>query len=841
MGKNYKEAISSMYDRHFVSFTGYGNMFVKKSDKTENEQANPEANPEEIEKAKAVMDPFKPGYTSKNEGFNKVKNLLGELEEICKQPDRQAEKYDDVLKKISEINAGITGYLDGKEYSKDPEYRAVLRLKSEMKAFEFDMGSIGKIDAAFEKAKKDSQVKIPELKIADLKLKERTGKAYWEQMYKAVGPFYSESERKAARDKIEDKIMDDYYRMGTSRGSLVLNKVIVNHYKKRDEYYKTISRVHRKAVERLDGTIQSDDLQKYLKEHDYVQKTWKQTYYEMSNQVTAYNNVLAAKDLNPNVKKLRDLIVKKNNSKIGEKDYNDKLNKYLPSAMKDLQNAGKNPLTDDEKKFVEILNGRGIEKYKLSADTYKQKYEEEAKLIDDTFNRVDEFASQYIDKEAAKFSGLSAHEEAELSHARSLHNPENESFEKMENYCVSYRNDIKGSYNDYKKSLANYKEFLKEYADAINHYNEIKNQYDKTVEIITNRSRRDINKDTPVSEAKKGVFEAVIIDMAARLDKVKTRTFSKNSDEFEDMLGKVNAIREKLDKEADYKDSEAFMNDMKELNEFATKYSQAKGGAVRSTTQGQERLDIAHEIMATFAKENHIADDIEKVQITQDEIKYDDYTKMMENETKFFTEYCEKCNELLQKGNYRFDESKLDQPADLNELGILIANCEKEEKDIDSLINYHSGVDFDEDHRNYFVRKKPDDSITKYEKRFREGYDRYIGFYDSSYKHEFEWYENKIEKDKVYNHFKEAAKKPGYNRDKEIKVYVDGIAGKVKAFEDELADELNVELHGPEAAFKEKTSFREINLEQNPGAKQVRLTGINDYSKETDKQNTMKP
>lgn len=749
---NYSPVLISFYKKHFA-----------KSD--ENADLNNTLkelyfeNTDEGKKALSVLNPLFDGE-SKNELFNNVKSAFSALVELFENGEEKDNiSIPAILEKNKAINDSIKTYFENnKEYVKDDEYRAVMRLKLEMSSFSDELLAVSSLETSENRAENSVLQKIDEnfKTLASDFLEEAKNRGLENFRIHGHEQFYSEKDSEAYKNKMMESITKDYHRLGYCQGRLTLYNVISNHYKLEKNYYDLVSPIYKGTQKRInelqkgsDSNVLSDNLNNQIHEMNTHYSGLSEQRRILLSHLNELNSDLA------NIKK------EKNEAAL------------IKSIEKKSKKKGEKALTSEEKNNLFYLKHANKKTLEDVVKNLENQYNEALNFKRDILDKVDENMEKYQDEVMESYTSYKL-DEMKNEDIRKVQGGLNESYESIRNDRNGYKKGIENALLKYQEMLNNYQSFLVDYQANVSKYEKAEKEIQDNISILEAPQNND-RITNAVNSVKRNNYTNQIEDLYNRLDKVKSRTFRSNSTEFQNMFDKVSLIREKVTKnENNYKDSEEFFADMKDLKDLAVTYSRAKGKAVRSTTQGQERLDIAHEIISNYEKNEKLAENLSKASYVDMTEKAKELKERLENERKSFDEYCGYIdNEIHQRNSYEFADKK---KYSLQEISEMIADNQKKIDSIKAEIKYHKDkmnylapdnperfVTFTKDEANYekespnnpYLRFFPSD---KFEKQFYDGYTNPEYTYDTSLKTQYRYYENKIDEDKYYFLLREKVK-----------------------------------------------------------------------------------
>lgn len=792
---NYKKVIQSLYSKRFRNDNLSDNLFF-------NDDA-------ESKIALSVLDPLFDEKESKDALFSSVKTAFHALGELMDNPDNAEISASEVIEKANEISTEIDKYFEkNAEYSDSKEYRAILRLKSEISTFSSEIGIVAdleKNDNEESKDQKDAPVTVYDEYDKDLTVFQKYGQ----------DAIYSEEKRESEKNKTLDSIDYAYGVLGNNQGKIHSINAVKKHYDKEAVYYNLVSPIYKDVNKAIPyNYIMSETLANGLKEFENQYSRLQSQHETFQRQLADYKNALQEK--NQNEKKLKKSLEKK-----------DKKGTLSASGKDVLFNAQH----ADLESFETIV--------KHIEDQYNEALDYRNGVVKKTSDNCKEYLdSQLISFKKTDISSYITHDLEEIRMSK-------ESPMDLSQDNISKKNDVTNALTVYKDKLENYAGFLHHYHDTVKKHREVEKDIKEQLALLEDPALiaeknkiRDEAIKARTNPVKVESFSSQILNLQGRLEKVKSRTFWSNSTEFQNMFDKVNDIAQKLNDEnqPNYKNSDDFLKDMATLNEYAVTYSKAKGGAVRSTTQGQERLDIAHEIISNYAKNNELDANMKNIVYGDNKEKIDKLNDRLQKETKAFEQFCEKSNDRLMGESDK-------APCDEETLQNLIQKTEKEidnvsnqikdhEKRIDELLG--NDIKISKDDKEAFENKEEalfinsknldlSDRKHNYDKSFYNAYTRYTNAYHDDLEESHKWDEECHAKDA---NFVTLCKKLDVNssvkkinfESEDIKALQKDLASnmikEIKDFQDKLGEEIYVKLYGDLAKekmnSKERVSAKEI-------------------------------
>ena len=153
---NYSPVLISFYKKHFAKSDENADLNNTLKELYFNDT-------DEGKKALSVLNPLFDGE-SKNELFNNVKSAFSALVELFENGEEKDNiSIPAILEKNKAINDSIKTYFENnKEYVKDDEYRAVMRLKLEMSSFSDELLAVSSLEASESRAENSVLQKIDE-------------------------------------------------------------------------------------------------------------------------------------------------------------------------------------------------------------------------------------------------------------------------------------------------------------------------------------------------------------------------------------------------------------------------------------------------------------------------------------------------------------------------------------------------------------------------------------------------------------------------------------------------------------------------------------------------------
>lgn len=643
------EALKKNFEKHFVTFEGLSGSFT---------------NEEEVKNAKKVLDPIISADTkSKDDNFKNVREAYKSLADLYAEADDNLYPNgisSEIENRLGIAKEAIDKYLSGKEYSTNPEYRSVLRLRNELAGLKSESEAIIAMDENLLKSQeiiennnkgelgRNMQLdkfwepffkKYP----VNLPLSRKDSEAFENKESKTLRALEDGRAQTEGKKKYLDTVLARYdqiidiekklYSMGEKLSEMehfgyeypkeVLDKL---EEMKEEEQIDFLNGV----VKKFEDDIQEiDKLEKQTEDFAKERKTFRNFWEKVKKD----ENYLNSKEGDAEYKRIQDY-------------YEDKIRK-TKGAEKDYYAQNVGIFTQ----YLTKITSNAKDLYQKKIDDTNAEINRIQNIRSNKLNEITEIKEKFFDNvnEQKKLRGTYGNLQILQTELKNKLIEEGFGDRTREDNLKESNRVIKNTRDSIKQKIDGKLEFMRHYLDGIDEYKGIKIELKNGIENIKDM---DVDYKSKVAKIYADEGRDRICNWSARLKAVKSRTFRSNSTEFQNMYDLVDSIEKKLFNPYDhegYVDSDEYVEDMKKLNEAAKAYSIAKGKASRSTTQGQERLDIAHEIMGNNTRIESITEELKHYSISsekKEELLNDMNKALKETEEKFHS-FCQKCNKTL--------------------------------------------------------------------------------------------------------------------------------------------------------------------------------------------------